>query len=224
MGFDGYLPIGQTDMTDAKAVVKLVEEVDEAELLIGLKARDSAAFRQAVVVYSPQMLATARRIVGSADAEDLVQESWLTVFNKIDGFEGRAKLSTWLTRIVANRAISSVRNKPKEQSLSNDHGSDPSASWFDDSGHWIARPTLWNPGTPEQLLDTAELQKCLDNHLDKMPDNQRKVLLLRDTHEKSFEQICNSLELSASNARVMLHRGRLKLMEMVNNFQETGTC
>lgn len=181
-------------------------------------------FRRAVAAYSPQMLATARRIVGGADAEDLVQESWLAAFRQISSFEGRSKLSTWLCRIVSNRAISSLRSKPKELSLDSDLGSDPAANWFDETGHWVARPTLWDPGTPEQLLDATELQRCIDRHLDEMPDNQRRVLLLRDTHEKSFDEICNSTELSASNVRVMLHRGRLKLMAMVNHFQETGTC
>jgi len=57
-----------------------------------------------------------------------------------------------------------------------------------------------------------------------MPDNQRQILMLRDTHEKSFDEICNALDLSASNVRVLLHRGRLKLMGMVDHFQETGTC
>lgn len=199
-------------------------EPDEAELLLRLQQGDAQAFRQAVTFYSPQMLATARRIAGSADAEDLVQESWLAVFKQIGGFEGRSKLSTWLCRIVSNRAISSLRNKPKEQSLSTDEGPDPAATLFDNAESWVAKPKLWNPGTPEQLLDAEELQHCLDKYIDKMPDNQRRVLLLRDTHQKSFDEICNATQLSASNVRVQLHRGRLALLAMVNHFQETGTC
>lgn len=197
---------------------------DDAALLEGLRAGDAVAFRRAVTLYSPQMLATARRIVGSADAEDLVQDAWLAAFRQIERFEGRSKLSTWLCRIVSNGAISRLRKQPKEQSLSSDNGTDPAADWFDETGHWAASPTMWNPGTPEELVDAHELQHCLDRHLGKMSDNQRRILLLRDTHEKSFDEICNAMELSASNVRVLLHRGRLKLMAMVNHFQETGTC
>lgn len=201
---------------------------EDETLVVRLKAGDAQAFRQAVVTYSPRMLATARRIAGAADAEDLVQESWLAVHKQIGSFEGRSQLGSWLCRIVSNRAISALRKRPNEQSLNTnlrgDTVSDPSAAWFDDSGHWVASPTLWDPGTPEQLVDVAELQQCIDHHLDKMPDSQRRVLMLRDTHEKSFDEICNAMELSASNVRVMLHRGRLKLMAMVNHFQETGTC
>jgi len=96
------------------------EQVEQEELLAGLINGDSTAFRRAVALYSPQMLATARRIVGSADAEDLVQEAWITVYNKIDSFEGRSKLSTWLCQIVSNRALSSLRQKTqkiKQQSV-----------------------------------------------------------------------------------------------------------
>jgi len=174
------------------------------------------------------MLATARRIVGDADAEDLVQESWLAAHNQIGGFEGRAQLGSWLCRIVSNRAISALRKRPREQSLDTrlrgETRSDPAAAWFDDTGHWIVSPTLWDPGTPEQLLDEQELQRCLDHHLDKMPDNQRQMVMLRDIYGSDFTEICNAAGLSASNARVLLHRGRLRLMAMVDHFQETGTC
>lgn len=202
--------------------------VDEAELVRRLKAGDVQAFRHAVTRYSPRMLATARRIAGAADAEDLVQEAWLSIHKQIGGFEGRAQLGSWLCRIVSNRAISALRKRPKEQSLNTslqgEATNDPSADWFDETGHWVASPTLWDPGTPEQLVDAEELQRCLDHHLDKMTDRQRQVVMLRDIHEKNFEEICNATELSASNVRVMLHRGRLKLLAMVNHFQETGTC
>ena len=57
-----------------------------------------------------------------------------------------------------------------------------------------------------------------------MPDNQRSVLVLRDMQQMQFEEICNELSLSASNARVLLHRGRMRLMKMVNHFEETGSC
>ncbi len=197
---------------------------DEAAFLRELQSGEVAAFRRAVSLHSPLMLATARRIVGSADAEDLVQEAWIAVYKQIGSFEGRAKLSTWLCRIVSNLAISALRKKPKEQSLTNDAGADPSADWFDETGHWAAKPALWNPGSPEQIIDADELQHCLEEHLGRMPDNQRRVLLLKDAHEQNFDEICNAMELSASNVRVLLHRGRLKLLAMVNHFQETGTC
>lgn len=217
---------GQLTNSTAQAGEK--SEHNEEVLVTLLKAGDAQAFRQAVVTYSPRMLATARRIVGNADAEDLVQESWLAAHKQIGGFEGRAQLGSWLCRIVSNRAISALRKRPREQSLNTTHKgetvSDPSSAWFDDTGHWIASPTLWDPGTPEQLVDEQELQRCLDHHLDKMPDNQRQVLMLRDIHGNNFTDICNATHLSASNVRVLLHRGRLKLMAMVDHFQETGTC
>lgn len=197
--------------------------MEEAALVKALQNGDRAAFRVAVLSYSPQMLATARRIVGPAEAEDLVQEAWITVHRQIGSFEGRAKLSTWLSRIVSNSCISALRKRRDTVSLSGTE-EHPDADWFDGAEGWVSSPVQWDAGTPEALLDADELQHCLEKHLENMDPTQRQVLLLRDTHEKSFAEICNAMELSASNARVLLHRGRLKLMGMVNHFQETGTC
>lgn len=197
---------------------------DDAALVARLKLGDRDAFRHAVMLYSPQMLATARSIVGSAYAEDMVQESWLAVLSKIHKFEGRAALRTWLVRIVTNRAISHLRSRSREASPPASGDGGPEADWFDDAGRWAVPPTSWSTGSPEELLNADSLQECLDKHLQLMPDQQRSVLVLRDMHQRSYEDICNELALSASNVRVLLHRGRLRLMKMVNGFQETGTC
>jgi len=197
---------------------------DEAQLLAGMRSGDMRLFRQAVISYTPVMLATARRLVGSADADDVVQEAWLSAYQQIEGFEGRSKLSTWLCRIVSNTAISALRRRKKDQSLDAIGAEDASSEWFDSAGHWSNTPGLWNPGSPQELLDATELQHCIDRHLDKMPDKQRQVVMLRDIQQSNFPDICNAVGLSASNVRVMLHRGRMKLLAMVNTFQETGTC
>lgn len=211
-------------MSNAVSASGESDAAPENDLVAGLRAGDINSFRQAVIQFSPMMLATARRLIGPAEAEDLVQEAWLAAYRQIDGFEGRSRLSTWLCRIVSNRAISTLRKRREVQSLDALAADGALDRLFDNTGHWEKSSGLWDPGTPEELLGARELQSCIDRHLDKMPENQRQVVLLRDTHEKSFDDICNALQLSASNVRVLLHRGRLRLLAMVNNFQETGTC
>jgi RNA polymerase sigma-70 factor (ECF subfamily) len=197
----------------------------EHVLVARLKTGDQEAFREAVVRFSPQMLAIARSIVGPAQAEDIVQDSWLTFLSRIKRFEERAALATWLVRIVSNRAISHLRSRAREVSStrSNEEG-DPESVWFDESGRWATPPAVWSAGSPEELLSADELQDCIDKHLESMPDQQRLVLVMRDMQQLSFEDICNELGVSASNVRVLLHRGRLRLMNMVDGFQKTGTC
>jgi RNA polymerase sigma-70 factor, ECF subfamily len=197
---------------------------DESRLIDGLRVRCGDAFREAVIRFSGPMLATASAIAGAADAEDIVQDSWLTVYQKIDTFEDRSRLATWLHRIVTNRAISSLRKTGRERTATHLPGHDGSPDWFDDQGNWASPPQTWNGSSPEALLTAGELQDCLDKHISLMPENQRVVLVMRDMQGLSFEEICATLELSAANARVLLHRGRSRLMEMIDRFQERGTC
>ncbi|HNL32883.1 MAG TPA: sigma factor-like helix-turn-helix DNA-binding protein, partial [Pseudomonadales bacterium] len=92
------------------------------------------------------------------------------------------------------------------------------------NGHWNTPPMQWNLDTPEALLLREDLAECLQKLLDTLPASQRAVLELRDTLELSFEEICNELSISASNAKVLLHRARLKLFRLVDHYEETGEC
>lgn len=196
---------------------------NEQQLIEGMKSGDREHFRQAVEQHSNAMLATARAIAGPSNAEDIVQEAWITVFQKIDGFEQRASLRTWLQRIVANRAISHLRANAKKFDHITVEGSVQSDQFRDD-GSWASPPPLWHSDSPDALLSADELQECIHQQIQEMPDTQRAVLIMRDMNDTSFDEICNILELSASNARVLLHRGRLRLMNMVDQFHETGSC
>lgn len=197
---------------------------DESKLVDDLCAKSGEAFRAAVAQFSGPMLATARAIAGTADAEDIVQEAWLTVYQKIDGFERRSSLATWLQRIVTNRALSRLRKGGREISQADLPVHESGPDWFDAKGNWATAPPAWSASSPEALLTADELQECMDKHLLLMPEHQRAVLVMRDMQVLSFEEICATLELSTANARVLLHRARSRLMGMVNRFQESGTC
>jgi RNA polymerase sigma-70 factor, ECF subfamily len=197
---------------------------NESKLVDGLRAKSGDAFRAAVAQFSGPMLATARAIAGAADAEDIVQEAWLTVYQKIDGFEGRSSLATWLHRIVTNRALSRLRKGSREISEADLPVHESGPDWFDDKGSWATPPPAWSASSPEALLTADELQGCLDKHLLLMPENQRAVLVMRDMQVLPFEEIGTTLELSTANVRVLLHRARTRLIAVVNRFQETGTC
>ncbi|MGD8832746.1 MAG: sigma-70 family RNA polymerase sigma factor [Pseudomonadales bacterium] len=198
--------------------------LDEPDLVAALQQGDRQAFREAVVRFSPQMLAVARRIVGPDRADDVVQEAWLTAYRKISDFQQRSTLSTWLQRIVTNRAISELRREGRQPSQQPDAAEEPWQDWFDSTGHWSTHTNAWESSSPDELLSAAELQNCIDIHLAKMPENQRLVVILRDLQTSSLDDICNELNLSASNVRVLLHRGRMRLMNMVRRFTETGEC
>lgn len=197
---------------------------DDYALVAALKSGQREAYRSAVARYSARMIATARSIVGSAQAEDIVQDAWMTVFRQIGTFEHRSSLNTWLQRIVTNKSISYLRAHRREVSPPNNADGEIDSEWFDAAGSWAAPLQDWDSATPDDLLSAEALQDCIDKHLDLMPDSQRQVMVMRDMQQESFEEICNVLTLSTSNARVLLHRARLRMMKMVDHFQETGTC
>lgn len=198
----------------------------DGELLARLRAGEDAAFREMVAAYQGAMRAVALAIVGSAHADEVVQDAWLAVVRHLDGFQGRSSLKTWLLTVTANTAKSKLRQVRREVSLDDlpaPHGSIDDSRFAAD-GHWSAAPLAWHSDSPEALLAEDELRECLEKTLLSLSDMQRSVVLLRERQGLELQEICNLLSLSLSNVRVLLHRGRLKLFATLEHFEETGQC
>ena len=199
---------------------------DDNELLSRLLAGDQQAFRSLVATYQGAMRAVAIAIVGSAHADEVVQDAWLAAVRNLDGFQGRSSLKTWLLTITANTAKSRLRKVRRDVSLDElpaPHGSIDDSRFAAD-GHWSPAPLAWHEDSPEALLAEDELRQCLEKTLLSLSELQRSVLLLRERQGLELEEICNLLEVSLSNARVLLHRARLKVFATVEHFEETGEC
>ena len=199
---------------------------DDSELLSRLLAGDQQAFRTLVATYQGAMRAVAIAIVGAAHADEVVQDAWLAAVRNLDGFQGRSSLKTWLLTITANTAKSRLRKVRRDVSLDElpaPHGSIDDSRFAAD-GHWSPAPLAWHEDSPEALLAEDELRQCLEKTLLSLSELQRSVLLLRERQGLELEEICNLLEVSLSNARVLLHRARLKVFATVEHFEETGEC
>lgn len=202
-------------------------QTDTQQVLIErLKNRDSAAYQHAVRSYSPGMLAVARFYLNdAASAEEVVQDCWVTVIEAIRQFEGRSGLKTWLHRFVANRCKNQLRTSRREVTTDFCEQLDPQLTdRFKTSGRWRVPPRLRFQDSAEALLETEALSDCLDKHLSALPETQRSALILYEAHAHASEDVCNILDVSASNLRVLLHRARQKVLLMVEAFQETGEC
>ncbi|MBV7581707.1 RNA polymerase sigma factor [Pseudomonas sp. PDM33] len=199
---------------------------DDSELLSRLLAGDQQAFRALVATYQGAMRAVAIAIVGGAHADEVVQDAWLAAVRNLDGFQGRSSLKTWLLTITANTAKSRLRKVRRDVSLDDlpaPHGSIDDSRFAAD-GHWSMAPLAWHEDSPEALLAEDELRQCLEKTLLSLSELQRSVLLLRERQGLELEEICNLLEVSLSNVRVLLHRARLKVFATVEHFEETGEC
>lgn len=191
-----------------------------------LRAGDQALFAELVRDHHHALVALSRQFVGSADAEEIVQNAWIKAYQAIAGFEGRSGVRTWLSRIVINEARMWLRRQGREVALEDigHGGGDALADRFSARGQWLHPPVEWHADSPDSLLTGDELAECLEKLLESMPPNQRSLLEMRDSAGLSFDVICNELAVSASNARVLLHRARGQLFKLVDHYQETGEC
>ena len=199
---------------------------NDTELLPRLLAGEQKAFAELVGAYQGAMLAVAYAIVGRRYADEAVQDAWLAVVRSLAGFQGRSSLKTWLLTITANTAKARLRQNRRRVQLDEQpapHGS-VGAERFASDGHWLNAPQPWHEDSPEALLSAGELRECLDKTLSSLSELQNSVLLLRERQGLELEAICNLLDISLSNVRVLLHRARLKVFATLEHFEETGQC
>ena len=197
----------------------------EAELVQALAEGKDDAFRFAIKSYQSSMLGLARSLVGEKIADEVVQEAWLSVYKAVARFEGRSTLKTWLLRIVANEAKTRLRKENRQTSLDALLAIDPHfADRFDDTGHWSPLPNQWHEDSPDALITTEDLKACMKQMIAVLPDMQAAALNLKEMQNYSLKEICNILEISESNVRVVLHRARQRLYRCIEHFQETGDC
>lgn len=196
----------------------------DEELVQRLRAGDKQAFVELVHAYHVPMKHFASAIIGEGQAEETVQDAWLTVITKLDSFAGRSKLKTWLYTIVGNAAKTRLRKSKREVSFDTNDGDLYPASRFHADGHWSQTPSDWHDDSPEALLSQKDFQHCLEHVIAALPSAQSAALRLRDEDGLNIDEICNILEVSASNVRVLVHRARIRVYNMIEHFEETGTC
>jgi RNA polymerase sigma-70 factor, ECF subfamily len=200
-----------------------VSEGSEQDLVDRLRAGDEAAFSELVRRYQRLMLRVARGYVRTdAIAEEVVQEAWVAVLRGLERFEGRSSFKTWLLRIVANRAmtqgVKEARSVPFA-ALEDDDEPGVSPERFRPAGEpgagaWSAPPEAW----PEDRLLASETRAVISEAIDELPGLQRAVVSMRDVEGWSSEEVQEALGISASNQRVLLHRGRQRVRAALERY------
>jgi RNA polymerase sigma-70 factor (ECF subfamily) len=185
--------------------------VDEIEIVAALRSRDEKAFRLLVESWTPLMTRVARSHVSTdASADEVVQDAWVGVLRGIEAFEGRSSLRTWTFRILTNiaksRGVRERRSVPVSSlapTVDRDRFRGP-----DDEhpGGWKIFPVIWP--SPEASAVDAEATATVREQIAGLPEHQRLVITLRDVHGFTSEEVCELLELSSNNQRVLLHRAR----------------
>jgi RNA polymerase sigma-70 factor (ECF subfamily) len=192
----------------------------DVELLGRLRSGDEEAFLMLVGRYQQPMLRLARSMVASqAVAEEAVQDTWMGVVRGIDKFEGRSSFKTWLFRILVNRTRSAGAKELPYVPIEDAQAVDPAR--FDAQGHWADPVVPWTERS-DNRLDAAKWSPILSAAISQLPDRQRQIVMLRDVEGLSSAEACDVLGISVGNQRILLHRGRTRLREVVEFEMEKG--
>ena len=185
---------------------------EDVELLTRLRAGDEEAFIALVERHNDAMVRLARSFVASqAVAEEVVQETWLAVLRGIDGFAGRSSFKSWLLAILVNRARSTGVREHRSIAVG-DAGPAVESSRFDVSGAWMSPPVHWIEDSEDRMLADA-MSGRINSALEDLSPRQREVVLLRDVDGLSTREVCEVLNITEGNQRVLLHRGRSYLRQ-----------
>lgn len=160
-----------------------------------------------------------QRLRNDSDAEDVVQETFLTAWRTRDSYRGDISERNWLYTILKSRIIDSVRRRATRQSFFVEDSSDGDSPFRED-GHWHHEPTAtaWLERSPEAMDDAerAEFHEIFDRCLQALPEQQRLIFTARELDGLETDEICQIFGITASNLWVVLHRARLRLRDCLN--------
>jgi RNA polymerase sigma-70 factor (ECF subfamily) len=189
----------------------MTEQITDATLVSRLQAGDDDAFAELLALHGGRVLATARRLLRhDADAQDAVQEAFLSAFRAIGSFDGRAALGTWLHRIVVNACLQRIRKRDRHPEEPLDHLTPA----FDSTGHHERRPPIWTE-SPDALVQRADVRRLVRETIDELPEGARTALVLRDVEGLSTAEVAAALQVEPGTARVRVHRARQALKTLL---------
>jgi RNA polymerase sigma-70 factor (ECF subfamily) len=187
----------------------------ESELLEGLWRGDPEAYRLFVERHSASVYQVALKLLGDEqEAEDVLQETFMSAFEAVDGFEARSKLSTWLYRIAYNASLMRLRKRKKMTTFSLDFPS------LDEAG--MELPTSrqlvdWSTVPDDELL-TAEAREEMDRAIAELPESLRSTFVLRDIQGLSGAETAEVLGITVQAVKTRLHRARLRLRDRLSEY------
>ena len=190
--------------------VHVVDIVDpDAEWVAQAQSGNLQAFEELVRRHSQLIYRALAAILGNpADAQDAMQDTLLSAFKHIGGFQGRSKFSTWLVSIARNSALQRLRRWKNVESL--DEGV------YDEETDFHPRQVRAWQDNPEQFYSKSEMRQLVERGILALPANYRAVVMLRDIQQLSTDEVAQQLGLSVPTVKTRLLRGRLMLREWLS--------
>ncbi len=190
---------------------------NDAEILRGLVAGERKAFENLYRWHNGAMVRVASAILRNhASAEEVAHETWIAVLRNIGGFEGRSSLAGWVFTILLNRARTRAKRDGRIVSLDTSVTDDDFVDAFDGRGRWKDMPELWDEMTPERVVAGRQILDHVGAAIEALPPAQRAVLVLRAQQELEAHEVCEILEITEGNMRILLHRARRTLRQKID--------
>ena len=190
--------------------------VESPDLIPRLLAGDEALFASVVGEWQSGLLRLAQALTGNAaTAEEVVQETWMSVLRSLHTFEMRSSLRTWVHRVCAHVALGRVRQEDRSP-VPEGPAEDPER--FDGRGAWRDPPSRWADETPEALVARRQVVECIQRAVVTLPVRQRAIITLRDVQGFSSEEACDILGVTEVHQRVLLHRARTRVRSACEEF------
>jgi RNA polymerase sigma-70 factor (ECF subfamily) len=204
---------------------------DSPDFLARLRSGEAEAYRLLVRRFHGPLVGVAGAVIGSrAQAEEVVQDSWVAVYTGIARFEGRSSLASWIYTIVLNRARTRIGRESRLVGLpavldgaAGEERALP-ASAFRADGHWADAPRLWDTLDPERMVAGRQLWDHVQEAIEALPAGQKAVIILRDMEDRPGEEICALLAITPENQRVLLHRARARIRAAIDRVTAPTTA
>jgi RNA polymerase sigma-70 factor (ECF subfamily) len=189
----------------------------DEELVARARAKDFAAFEQLLDRYEDKIFRLAFRFVrNETDAKEILQETFLTIWRKLDTFKGDSQFSSWLYRVAANTALMRLRAQRRHPEVSTE---ELPIGYLDNYGQMPPAGENWAK-RPDDELQSGELRHHIQDAVDDLPEIYRTVFLLRDVEGMSTEETAEVLQISVPTVKTRLHRARLALRDRITGYFE----
>jgi RNA polymerase sigma-70 factor (ECF subfamily) len=189
------------------------DSMDDAALVTRAKAGEMAAFEALVVRHEQRVYSLVLRMVRQVeDAQDVTQQTFLSVLEHLDHFRGESSFATWISRIATHAALKVIRKRQGLEMVSLEQNTEPQ-----EGAESIPHPEYiadWRE-TPGELVERQEARQLIDEALARLDEKHRLVFVLRDVEGLSIQETARELGISENNVKIRLLRARLQLREML---------
>jgi RNA polymerase sigma-70 factor (ECF subfamily) len=212
---DAKAPVSEADVSASETEGKEAASPSDDELIARARAKDFAAFETLLGRYEDKVYRLAFRIVrNETDAKEILQETFVSIWRKLDTFKGDSQFGSWVYRIATNAALMRLRSQRRHPEVSTE---ELPIGYLDNYGQPMPAGENWSK-RPDDQLQSSELRTHIQTAVDALPDIYRTVFIVRDVEGLSTEETAASLGISVPTVKTRLHRARIALRDAIGGY------